>query len=227
MRRSFTEAWATFCLVLIGTGAIALNDITGGQVTSLGISVVFGLMVFILIKTLGPISGAHMNPAVTIAFFAVGRLPGRDLFPYITAQVVGASAGSIILRWIFFGRETTLGVTQPAGFWATALCLEIVLSFILMFVVMRVSTGSHEEGLLAAVVIGGTVALEGFIGSSISSVSMNPARSFAPALVMQQFHAHWIYWVGPIAGTCLGAATWTYFVGRGAKRFKDSRRELL
>lgn len=199
------EALGTFCVVFAGTGAVIVNQVTGGQVTGLGISLVFGLIVLAMIYAIGHISGAHLNPAVTLGFFSAGRHPLREILPYWIAQLTGAIAASITLRFIFNGHPTTLGTTLPAGSWSQSFALEFVLTFMLMFVIMGVAREDRAEGLMAGVAIGATIALEAILGGPVSGASMNPARSFAPALISGNFEFHWIYWVAPILGSVAGA----------------------
>lgn len=199
------EALGTFCLVFAGTGAVMVNQVTGGQVTVLGIGMVFGLIVLAMIYTIGHISGAHLNPAVTLAFFSAGRHPRKEVAPYLISQLLGGIVASIMLRFIFFGHPTNLGATLPAESWEQSFTLEFVLTFILMFVIMGVAHNDRDEGLMAGVAIGATIAVEAIFGGPISGASMNPARSFAPAVVSGNFQYHWIYWIAPIFGSIAGA----------------------
>jgi len=201
------ETIGTFCLVFAGTGAIIVNQVSGGQVTHVGVSLVFGLVVLAMIYAIGHISGAHMNPAVTLGFLSVGRLPSREVMPYLSAQIFGAILASAVLRFTF-PAVATLGQTIPAGPWAQSFVLEIVMTFILMFVIMGVATDARAEGSIAGIAIGATIALEALFGGPISGASMNPARSFAPALLSGSFAHHWIYWIAPILGSVGGA--WVY-----------------
>jgi aquaporin Z len=204
-QKLFAEAFGTFCLVFAGTGAITVNEITHGQVTGLGIGLVFGLVVLSMVYALGHISGAHLNPAVTLGFYSAGRHPGREVVPYLVAQVCGAVSASICLRLIFLGSFTSLGMTQPAGSAIQSAVLEYLLTFILMFVILSVATGDRAEGIMAGVAIGATIGLEAIFAGPICGASMNPARSFAPALISMNFSNQWIYWLGPILGSISGA----------------------
>lgn len=199
------EALGTFCLVFAGTGAVIVDQITGGRVTGLGVGLVFGLIVLAMIYAVGHLSGAHLNPAVTLAFFSAGRHPAKEIAPYVIAQLTGATAASVWLRLIFHEHPTTLGATLPAGPWPQSFMLEFVLTFILMFVIMGVARDDRSGGRMAGVAIGSTIALEAILGGPISGASMNPARSFAPALVSGNFQWHWIYWAAPISGSIAGA----------------------
>lgn len=203
-QKLMAEAFGTFCLVFAGTGAITVNEITRGQVTGLGIGLVFGLVVLAMIYALGHISGAHLNPAVTLGFYTTGRHSGREVIPYLLAQIAGAVLASLCLRLIF-GPLTSLGLTLPAGSAFQSFVLEYVLTLMLMFVILSVATGDRAEGILAGVAIGAVIALEAIFAGPICGASMNPARSFAPALVGMNFSNHWIYWLGPILGSISGA----------------------
>lgn len=199
-RKYLSEFIGTFALVFAGTGAMVVNDITGGVVSHVGIALTFGLTIMVMIYSVGEISGAHFNPAVTLGFWVTGKFPGRQVVPYAGSQVAGALLGSVMLR-LLFPAHATLGATLPAGTLTQSFVLEIVLTFLLMFVIINVATGSKEQGLMAGVAIGATVGLAALFGGPISGASMNPARSLAPVLVIWQFQSQWIYLVAP----CLGA----------------------
>ena len=202
------EAIGTFILVFAGTGAVVFGDITDGQVTPLGIGLVFGLVVMALIYTLGDVSGAHINPAVTIAFWAAGKFPGRQVVPYIVSQCAGATMASAVLRALF-GLHKNMGATLPIeGLVYQCLILETILTFILMFVILNIATGSSEQGTIAGIVIGGVIALEATFAGPISGASMNPARSLGPALVSWNFSSLWIYLLGPTLGALLAVPAW-------------------
>ncbi len=199
------EALGTFSLVFVGTGAVVVNEITHGQVTNVGIGLVFGLIVLAMVYALGHVSGAHFNPAVTIGFYAAGRHPKEEIVPYIVAQLIGAVAASSGLFLIFRANKTSLELTHPSGSSLQSFALEYILTFILMFIILSVATGDRAEGMMAGVAIGGTIALEAIFAGPICGASMNPARSFAPALLTQNFSSHWIYWLAPILGSVTGA----------------------
>lgn len=207
------EALATFCLVFTGTGAVVVDQVTGGKVGGLGISLVFGLVVLAMIYAVGHVSGAHMNPAVTVAFCSAGRHKLREVPPYVAAQLAGAVAASLALRLLFAGQATNLGATLPAGSTAQSFVLEVILTFMLMFTIMGVATDDRAEGAMAGIAIGGMVAVEAAFGGPISGASMNPARSFGPALVSGNFSHHWLYWVAPILGAALGARAYALVSG--------------
>ncbi|MFT5464964.1 MAG: MIP family channel proteins [Verrucomicrobiales bacterium] len=206
MKKYFAEALGTFALVFAGTGAIIVNDISNEAITHLGIALTFGLIVMAMIYTIGDVSGAHINPAVTIAFWVSGRHPTKDLLPYIISQIFGALFASALLRVLFL-EHIGLGGTIPSGPWWQSLVLEVVLTFLLMFVVLNVSTGAKEKGIMAGAAVGCIVAVEAMFAGPICGASMNPARSIGPALVSGQVNFLWIYIVAPIAGALLAIPT--------------------
>lgn len=197
------EAVGTFILVFAGTGAVMVNHISKGAVTHLGISFVFGGVVAALIYTLGHVSGAHFNPAVTLAFWTSGFFPRRRVLAYILAQCGGAIAASALLLFSL-GNIGTLGATLPLGdHWRQSFVLEMVLTFILMFVILGSGLDRRAPIGFAGVAIGLTVGLEAAFMGPITGASMNPARSLAPALVGGNLHHQWLYWVAPILGAQL------------------------
>jgi aquaporin Z len=207
MPKLLAELLGTFGLILFGTGAIVVNHVTGGAITHAGIALAFGLTVMVMIFTFGDISGAHLNPAVTIAFCALGRFPLKYVLPYIGAQLLGAIIASFLLRYLFID-SSTLGETIPNGSVFRAFVLEIILSAVLMLTIISVSTGSKEKGVMAAMAIGAVVLLEALVFGPITGASMNPARSIAPAIASQQFESLWIYFIAPPIGTLLASILW-------------------
>jgi aquaporin NIP len=203
MKAYWAELFGTFSLVFAGTGAIVINDVTGGTVTHVGVALTFGLIVTAMIYTLGNVSGAHLNPAVTFGFWAAKRFPGNKLLPYMISQCLGALSASAVLRLLFPG-HATLGATIPSGPVAQSFVLEIILTFLLMFVIINVSAGARETGVMAGVAIGGVVALEALFAGPITGASMNPARSLGPAVVSLNLQSLWIYLVAPFLGATLG-----------------------
>lgn len=211
LRRLAAEAFGTFCLVFCGTGAIVVDGVTEGGIGHAGIAAVFGLVVMAMIYAFGDVSGAHMNPAVTIGFVAAGRFPLRRAPGYAVAQLAGAIGASLLVRAIFPESEG-LGATNPRGSVsgaAQAFALEVVLSFMLMLVILMVSSGAKEKGVMAGIAVGGVVGLEAMFGGPISGASMNPARSLGPALVSGRLETLWIYLSAPVAGALLAVgASW-------------------
>ena len=203
MKKYVAEFIGTFALVFAGTGAIIINETSGGAITHVGISLTFGLVVLAMIYTVGDISGAHLNPAVSLSFFAARRFPLHEVVPYVLSQCAGAFAASGVLRFLF-SQNATLGATQPAGSPIQSFILELILTAILMFVILSVSTGAAEKGITAGIAVGAVIALEAMFAGPISGASMNPARSLAPAVVSQHLSSLWIYLVAPVIGALLG-----------------------
>ncbi len=202
MRRIAAEFIGTFFLVFAGTGAIVVNDVSQGAVTHVGIALTFGLVVVALVYTLGDVSGAHLNPAVTLGFVVARRFPARWAVAYVFAQCVGAILASGSLR-LLFPDHATLGATSPAGSASQSFVLEVLLTFFLLFVILSVSTGAKEKGITAGIVVGAVIALEALFAGPICGASMNPARSLAPAVVSGRLDSLWIYLVAPTAGVLL------------------------
>ena len=202
MKKLFAEFLGTFALVFAGTGAIVIDRASNGAITHAGVALTFGLIVLAMIYALGDVSGAHFNPAVTTAFAAAGRLSWRAVPGYIAAQLVGAFAASGLLRGLF-PADATLGATLPAGAAGQSLILETVLTFLLMLVILSVSTGAKEKGITAGIAIGAVIALEAMFAGPICGASMNPARSIAPAVVSGHLEHLWIYLAGPVLGALL------------------------
>jgi len=202
MNKYLAELIGTFALVFCGTGAIVINEQSNGTVTHVGIAITFGLIVMAMIYALGDISGAHLNPAVTIAFAIAKKFQIKQVVPYIVSQLAGAFLASAMLAYLFSLNET-LGTTLPAGSEMQSFILEFVLTFFLMLVIINVATGSKEQGMFAGLAIGSTVLLEAMFAGPICGASMNPARSIAPAIVSGHTEHLWIYIVAPIAGAAL------------------------
>ena len=202
MKKLVSEVFGTFALVFAGTGAIIINDVTNGTITHVGVALTFGLIVLAMIYTFGDVSGAHLNPAVTIGFFAAGRMPGREVLPYIGAQILGALLASAVLRGLF-PQHATLGATLPAGSAMQSFVLELILTALLMLVILSVSTGAKEKGITAGIAVGAVIALEAMFAGPICGASMNPARSLAPALIAGRVSELWIYLAAPTLGALL------------------------
>ena len=215
LRRCTAEFIGTFGLVFAGAGAIMVDFTSGGEVTNLGIGIVFGLVVAAMIYATGHISGAHINPAVTLGFALSRHFPWKWVPHYWSSQLLGASAAALVLRALF-GDVANMGATLPSGSVWDSLLFEGVLTFFLMFVIMAVATDTRAVGSSAAIAIGATVGLEAIFGGPVSGASMNPARSFGPALVGWTWLDHWAYWVGPIVGASLAAVTYWWLRGENS-----------
>lgn len=208
-RRVAAEAIGTFALVFAGTGAIVVDRLTGGEVTHPGIALAFGLVVMTMIYAIGDVSGAHLNPAVTVGFWVSRRFPLRDVPYYVAGQCAGATAASLTVGALFT-RAAGLGATVPAGGPWPSFALEVVLTALLMLVILGVSTGASEKGITAGMAVGAAVALGALVGGPVSGASMNPARSLGPAVVAADLHHLWIYVTAPFLGAVVaaGAAKW-------------------
>jgi aquaporin NIP len=209
------EFIGTFFLVFAGTGAIIVDSI-GHEVTHVGVSLVFGLVIGVLIYALGHISGAHFNPAVTIAFWTLGEFPARRVPWYIASQLVGAIAASELLRALF-GMSGGLGVTMPHGAIAVSLVLEMAMTFLLAFVIFGSAVHGKAVKSFAGIAIGGTIVLDALFGGPISGASMNPARSLGPAFAAGTWTDQWIYVIGPIVGALLAVAAYKLMTGETVK----------
>jgi len=214
MRKLVAEAFGTFCLVFAGCGAIVVNDLHGGVVTHIGVALTFGLVVLAMIYTVGDVSGCHLNPAGTLGFLAAGRFESRRVVPYILAQCAGAVVASLALR-AMFPAHLALGATLPAGTDLQSWVMEFALALILMVVILSVSTGSKEKGILAGVAVGSVITLEAMFGGPVSGASMNPARSLAPAVVSGTLDHLWVYLTAPVAGALAGVVVCRAIHGPG------------
>jgi MIP family channel proteins len=198
------EALGTFGIVFAGCGAIMIDALSHGQITHVGVGLVFGLIVAAMISAFGHISGAHFNPAVTLGFVVARHFPLRRLLGYWAAQTLGAVLAAVFLR-VLVGNAVHLGATLPVGNPLQAAGLEGILTAGLMVVIMAVATDTRAVGQAAAFAIGATVGLEALFAGPISGASMNPARSFGPALVSGTWTAQWVYLVAPLSGAVVGA----------------------
>ncbi len=217
---AIAEGIGTFVLVFAGTGAVMVNRVSDGAVTHLGISFVFGAVVAALIYALGHISGAHFNPAVTLAFWSSGFFPRYKVVPYIVSQCVGAVLASVMLR-LSLGLTANMGATLPLNDnWLQSFVLELILTFILMFVIFGSGLDRRAPIGFAGLAIGLTVGLEAAFMGPITGASMNPARSLGPALVASLWNHHWLYWVAPILGAQLAALVYGH-LSNGFRDLKD------
>lgn len=203
LRRSAAELVGSFGLVTAGCGAIVVEAQTGA-LSHLGVALTFGLVIAVMIAAVGHISGAHFNPAVTVAFAVTRHFPWREVIFYAVSQILGAVLGALALR-LLFGDVALLGATVPSGTIWQSFWLEVLLTASLMFVIVSVATDTKAVGAPAALAIGFTVAVDALWGGPISGASMNPARSFGPALAAGVWNAQWVYWAAPILGAIIGA----------------------
>jgi aquaporin NIP len=204
-RRAAAEAFGAFALVFAGCGAIVTDAVHGGALGAVGVSLTFGLIIMAMVYATGHLSGAHLNPAVTLAFALTRHFPRREALAYVAAQLVGAIAAAALLLAVWPSAPADLGTTLPTVATGSALAYEAVLTAFLMFVIMAVATDTRAVGGAAAIAIGGTVGLDALFGGPVTGASMNPARSIGPALVSGDLHDLWIYIAAPIAGAAVGA----------------------
>ena len=206
MKNYISEFIGTFAMIFCGTGAMTINEITGGDVTHVGIGITWGLIVMAMIYAFGEISGAHFNPAVSIAFAYAKKFSWKEVPKYIFFQVAGAFAASLLLMWLF-PKSELLGATIPTVDVWRGFVLELILTFFLMAVIINVSTGSKEVGMMAGIAIGSVVLLEALFAGPITNASMNPARSLAPNIVSGNIKELWLYILAPIIGALLAVVS--------------------
>ena len=206
------EAIGTYMLVFAGTGAIIVNDSHAGVIGHLGVALTFGFIVLSVIYSYGETSGAHINPAVTVAFWVAKRFPGRWVLPYTMCQCAGAILASCSWR-LLFPTHPNLGATLPGIGILPAFAVELILTWWLMTVILAVSQGAKEKGLVAGIVIGSVVALEATFAGPITGASMNPARSLGPALVSGNMNMVWIYLCAPVIGAIIAVVTCRFTKG--------------
>jgi len=199
LKKFSAELLGTFGLVFAGTGAVIIDQVTGGGITHVGVALTFGMIVLAMIYNFGDISGAHLNPAVTIGFWAARRMPGREVPVYVMGQIIGALLASGTLR-LLFPENKLLGATMPAGSELQSFVLEFILTFFLMLTILNVATGAKEKGITAGIAIGSVIGLEAMFAGPICGASMNPARSIAPALVSGHLEHLWLYLAAPVLG---------------------------
>ncbi len=216
-RRAVAEGLATFALVFAGCGAIVADTVYDGALGTVGIGLVFGLVIMVMVYATGHLSGAHINPAVTLAFTLSRHFPAREAAAYIAAQLAGAIAGALVLLAVWPDQPAELGTTLPTVGAGSALVYEMVLTALLMFVIMAVATDTRAVGQAAAIAIGGTVGLDAIFGGPVTGASMNPARSIGPALVSGTVDDLWIYVLGPVVGAAFGALAYQLVRGPAAE----------
>lgn len=213
-RRALAEGIATFALVFAGCGAIVANAEYDGALGTVGVALVFGLIIMVMVYATGHLSGAHINPAVTLAFTLTRHFPAREAVTYVGAQVAGAVLGAFLLLVVWPDEPGSLGATLPSVGVGSAFVYEVVLTAFLMFVIMAVATDTRAVGAAAAIAIGGTVGLDALFGGPVTGASMNPARSLGPALATGQWTDLWLYLAAPVAGAALGSLAYQAVRGR-------------
>jgi len=196
-------------LVAIAAGTAGANAWSGGAISLVGVALAFGAVILAGVYALGHVSGAHFNPAVTVGFWIGRRFPGHDVLPYIGAQLAGAAVAGAGLR-VVLGAHAAAAVTQPAIGVGAAIGVEIALTFVLMLVIMGVATDARVAGPVAGLAVGAAVAADALAGGALTGASMNPARSFGPALATGIWTRHWIYWLAPLVGAALAVAAYEY-----------------
>jgi MIP family channel proteins len=216
LRRSAAEGIGAFALVFAGCGAIVTDAVNDGVLGAVGVALVFGLVIMAMVYATGHLSGAHLNPAVTVAFALTRHFPRREALAYVSAQLLGALAAATLLLAIWPSEPAALGATVPSVGAGSAFAYEVVLTSFLMFVIMAVATDTRAVGAAAAIAIGGTVGLDALFGGPVTGASMNPARSLGPGLVSGELTEIWIYIAAPLAGAAIGALA--YQLVRGAPR---------
>lgn len=194
-----------FALVFAGGGAIVADAQYGGALGPVGVALTFGLVVMAMVYATGHLSGAHINPAVTLAFTVTRHFPAREAAAYVGAQLAGAALAALVLLAMWTDRPAELGATVPSVGAGSAVVYELAMTTLLMFVIMAVATDTRAVGAAAAIAIGGVIALDALFGGPVTGASMNPARSFGPALAAGEWRDFWVYLVGPIGGAALGA----------------------
>ena len=220
-RRALAEGLAAFALVFAGCGAIVANARYDGALGVVGVALVFGLVIMVMVYATGHLSGAHINPAVTLAFTLTRHFPARDAGAYVAAQLTGATAAALTLLAIWPDQPAELGAAVPSVGIGSALAYEAAMTAFLMFVIMAVATDTRAVGAAAAIAIGGVIGLDALFGGPVTGASMNPARSMGPALVSATFDDLWIYIVGPIVGAALGALAYQLVRGEHPQPVED------
>ncbi|KAL7140970.1 hypothetical protein ABFS83_08G023300 [Erythranthe nasuta] len=214
LKKVIAEIIATFLLVFVTCGTASISGSDEHKVSKLGASVAGGLIVTVMIYAVGHISGAHMNPAVTLAFAAVRHFPWNQVPFYAAAQLTGATAAAFTLR-VLLHPIKHVGTTSPSGTDIQSLAMEIVVTFSMMFITSAVATDTKAIGELAGIAVGSAVCITSILAGPISGGSMNPARTIGPAIASNYYKGVWIYIIGPVCGTLSGAWSYSYI------RFSD------
>jgi MIP family channel proteins len=213
-RRAAAEGLAAFALVFAGCGAIVANAEYDTALGTVGIALVFGLVIMVMVYATGHLSGAHINPAVTIGFTLTRHFPAREALAYVAAQCLGAISAALVLLAVWPSQPAELGATVPAVGLGSAVVYEVLLTAFLMFVIMAVATDTRAVGAAAAIAIGGTIGLGALFGGPVTGASMNPARSLGPALASGTWTDFWVYLAGPVLGAAAGALAYQLVRGQ-------------
>lgn len=208
--RVAAEAVGTFMLVAIGPGAAAVDIWSKGAVSHVGVALAFGTVILGAVYAVGHVSGAHLNPAITTGFWLAGRFPRGDVLPYVGAQLGGATVAALGIKVVLGPAAAAGAVTVPAVALLPATGIEVVLTFILMLVAMAVATDARVVGAVGGLAVGSIVAADAIAAGPLTGASMNPARSFGPAVATGIWTAHWIYWLAPLVGAALAVFTYDY-----------------
>lgn len=219
-KKYLSEFIGVFAIVFFGCGAVVVDGLKDGIIGHIAINVSFGVIVMVMIYVFGNVSGAHFNPAVTIAFWAAKKFQGKMVLPYIISQILGGIGGAYMLV-ILYPMSPTYGENMPSGTTFQALILEIVMTFFLMLIIHGVSTKHLEKGIMAGIAIGSYIAIEGFIAGPVSSSSMNPARSIGPALASGDYTKLWIFLIGPVIGALLASMVRTFTTNEVVAKVKS------
>jgi len=222
-RRALAEGLAAFALVFAGCGAIVANAVYEDALGTIGVALVFGLVIMAMVYATGHLSGAHINPAVTVAFTLTRHFPPREAGAFVAAQLMGATAGALALLAIWPDQPAELGATVPTVGAGSAVAYELLLTALLMFVIMAVATDARAVGSGAAIAIGGTIGLDALFGGPVTGASMNPARSLGPALASGEWADFWVYLAGPLAGAALGALAYQLVRGEHPASLTSTR----
>jgi aquaporin NIP len=207
-RRAAAEALAAFILVFAGCGAIVADAEYGEPLGTVGVALVFGLVIMAMVYATGHLSGAHINPAVTLAFTLTRHFPAREAVAYVAAQLAGATVAALLVLAVWTEQPAELGATVPHVGAGSAVVYELVMTAMLMFVIMAVATDTRAAGAAAAIAIGGVIGLDALFGGPVTGASMNPARSFGPALIAGEWTDFWVYLAGPLLGAAAGASAY-------------------
>jgi aquaporin NIP len=213
-RRALAEGLAAFALVFAGCGALVADAAYGGALGTVGVALAFGLVIMVMVYAVGHLSGAHINPAVTLAFALTRHFPGREAAAYIAAQLAGATLAALALAAVWTDHPGSLGATVPSVGAGSALVYEATMTAFLMFVIMAVATDTRAVGAAAAIAIGGTIGFDALFGGPVTGASMNPARSLGPAIASGEWTDFWVYVAGPLGGAALGALAYQFVRGR-------------